>query len=107
MVIVETTMQQARLEVSKLKETIHELGEESHKMQLLGAGLIGLARKLSGSEDLNKVLALIQQVIYAYQVLQRTIQLFYATSGPLGWIMGGVSVLGQAFTVSEVFRSYC
>lgn len=81
-----------------------ELEENSAKLEASLIRLAGYLQRMTGSEDIRKFLNLVQDAMTSVRSMQQTIQLFYAASGPFGWLLAGVSALGTAFAVTSVVQ---
>lgn len=79
-----------------------ELEENSAKLEASLIRLAGYLSRMSGSEDIRKFINTVQDAMIAVRSMQQTIQLFYAASGPIGWIIAGTSAVTTAFAVSTM-----
>jgi len=101
MVMVQTTLDGARVEVDRLTEALRILEEESGKAYTAVYGALGLVRRFTGKSDVSQAIGDIQRLIAQAHMLTLAFQMLHKASGPVGWLIGGISVVGVGLTVSD------
>lgn len=79
-----------------------EIEENSRKLEGSLIRLAGYLVQMSGSPDIRKFINTVQDAMIAVRSMQQTIHLFYAATGPIGWIIAGTSALTTAFSVTRL-----
>jgi len=79
-----------------------DIEDNSARLESSLIRLAGYLQRMSGSEDIRKFINLVQDAMIAVRSMQTTIQLFYAATGPIGWVIAGTSALTTAFSVARL-----
>lgn len=64
-------------------------------------GIIGILRRMGLPEDVDAVVTRLQRVISMLIMLRTSYMLAMAATGPVGWAMAGVGIVGTALTIAE------
>lgn len=96
MVLVQTTLEGARLEVQHLKREIEAAKVSMTELNNMFTTYLALCRRFGLPPNIMEFFTLVQQARMAMTGLTRSIQLFYAATGPLGWAiaLGGLAISG-------------
>lgn len=91
-----------RTEISKLKSELSSAKTEIIEMNRLLTTYVALARRAGVTGPILDLIAKFQQVRIVAETATRSIQLFYATTGPIGWLLlaGGLAL--SAFMMADV-----
>lgn len=90
------------IEARGVDSTIRDLQRLEHNLRAVSTaiyGAIGLLRRMGFGENVDAALLKIQQLISMANMLRLSLISLQAASGPLGWVMAGVGVMGSLATV--------
>lgn len=76
------------------------------KVQTVLYGVLGLLHRLGLPEPIDAAIRKLQQLIAAANMLRRSLILLETASGPLGWTMATVAVVGTALSFGEMLEGY-
>lgn len=100
MVLVQTTLDGARLEVSQLNKVLGELQGNVNKTVILLNGVMGLMRMFTGDSEIASAITKIQRLITSLYMLWHTYNIVMAATGvglPIAMIsfIGGTAALAN------------
>lgn len=93
MVLVQTTLEGARLEVNKTISNMEKLGDTADNLERILLRSMAITRRMGLSEDLSKGIEIMAKAIITAKQLQIALQMAWAATGPWGLafaVMGGV-----------------
>jgi len=87
----------------KVQDFERDAAPRIREMNRLLTIYVALSRRAGLPAEIMDVIAKVQQARIAIDMLTRSIQLFYATSGPIGWLLliGGLGISG--FMLADTF----
>jgi len=91
-----------RAKVQALKRDISGLRIEMAETNRLITMYVALTRQLGLPPQIIELIAKAQQARITIQMLQRSIMLFYASTGPVGWAIGLGGVAVGALMLSDM-----
>jgi len=72
------------------------------KLQTVLYRTLGLLRRMSGNEDLDRAIAKAQRIIAVINMMRLAYAAFMAASGPLGWALAGISIAEAGFAFTDL-----
>jgi hypothetical protein len=85
-----------------LEVNVDKAYENLRKAETVLYRTLGLVRRLSGDENLDKAIAKIQEAIALINSLRLAIVAFQAATGPLGWALAGIGTVTALMTTAEM-----
>lgn len=95
---------EARVHVEAFKQSVESAKPHVAELNDLLTMYVALVRRSGISPELTTLIAKAQQGRIAIETLTRSIQLFYATSGPLGWAILAGGILLSGFMVADMME---
>ena len=92
MVLVQTTLEGARLEIQKLENNIESAKASVVELNSLLTTYLSLARRFGLPDDIMNALAKIQQLITIIRTLRLSLILLQTATGPIGWLTAAGSL---------------
>jgi uncharacterized protein YigA (DUF484 family) len=102
MVMVQTTLEGARLELDKLEAKAASLEKRLLALQTAAYGILAILRRMTGDENVAAAIAKIQQLIATINMLRVSIMALEAVSGPIGLTLAGISLVGALITTADM-----
>lgn len=104
MVFVQTTLDGARLEVSKLTGQLSNAKKEAYALNRALTIYVALARDLGVEGDLLEAIAKFQQLRIAAETTYRSLILLYTATTPLGGAVGVAGLFLGAFMLADQMK---
>lgn len=89
-----------------LEVNVQKAYEDIRRLQTILYRVAGLLRRAGLPEEYDRLIAAVQRTIAALNMLRLTIAAFYASTGPIGWGLALVSLLGTATTAGPVMQEW-
>jgi len=106
MVLVQTTLDGARLETNKILRNLENIELKALAATSALQGTLGIARRLTGDENLQRGMATMQRTVGVAQQLTialTTLQAARMAAGdPLAWVTAGLAVGGATLSLYDV-----
>lgn len=101
------SLEEVKREVDALEARLERIGRNAtyHDLRMMEATankLMGIIRRMSGSEEVDVAIRKIQDLITIIRMAQVTIMAFNAASGPIGWGFAIVGLVATAITIGDV-----
>jgi hypothetical protein len=73
---------------------------EMRKLEIILIRNLNYIRRLAGSEQLDKIIQKIQEVIMWMRIMEMAFRAFEMAAGPLGWAYAITSIIGAGFATA-------
>lgn len=87
-----------------LEVNVEPANVELRRLQTLLFRTLNLMRRANLPEDLDRAIAMMERTIATLNQLRLTIAAFYAASGPIGWGLALVALIGTASSAAPVMQ---
>jgi len=84
-----------------LEVNIEKAYEDLRRVETVLYRTMGLIRRLSGDENIDRAVAKIQQLIATANQARLALAALQAASGPIGWALAGVALATTAVSVND------
>jgi len=101
MVMVQTTLEGARLEVKAVIIDMEELKKQAMRAQLALYGTLGILRRLGLPDEVNQAMRVVQRMISTLNMLRLTMIAVQAASGPIGWALALIGISSFALDFGD------
>jgi hypothetical protein len=85
-----------------LEVNVEKAYEDIRRVQALLYRMLALIRRMGLPEDVEKAITRIQRLIAILNTLRLTLLALEAASGPIGWALFGVGMLGTIVSVGDL-----
>ena len=99
-----SNIHEVREQVRSLQAELRGATPEFSEFNRLLTTYIALSRRAGLPPEIMDLIAKVQQARIAVNMLSRSIQAFYATSGPVGWLLGLGGLALSAFMVADLME---
>jgi len=88
--------------IFNLELNVEPLLDNARQIEGLLSRSLGYMQRLTGNEDLNNALRMVQRVTMAIRLLHSAIIAMELASGPIGWWRVGLALAGAGFTIGGI-----
>lgn len=92
-----------RADTEQAKRNVTSLGKTLLQLQAVSYGAMGILARLGLGPEISEAARQIQRFISLVTMARIQINLLYATTGPVGWAMFGLSLVGTALTAADMY----
>jgi len=87
-----------------LTVSVEDAATQLRQLERLLIRTIGLLQSLGLPPEVDAIIEKIQRLIMIIRQLQIAINIFYASTGPIGWAMAGISVFGAIVSTVDLME---
>jgi len=97
-----SNIREMREDVERLKESIKDAEVSARDLQTGLNRSLGLVRRFTGQENINKGISEMQRAMMVARQLQIVMVGLESVSGPVGWALLGLGVISAAVSTGEL-----
>lgn len=97
---IETKEFKFRADTKQAEDDLKQLDVTLNEVISLAYGLTSILSRLGLNEDVTRALRQLQSLISTLNMLRTSMLALYAASGPVGWALAGIGVIGAGVSMA-------